>query len=381
MSVSKSAACIRQCFAQVPDPRREHGRLHDLWDIIAVTLLAVIAGADSWVEVAKYGREKFDFLKTFLKLPNGIPSHDTFDRVFALLCPKALQEGFVQWVQALAEATQGRVVAIDGKTARRSFDKAADRGPLHVVSAWASESRLLLGQQACAHKSNEITAIPELIQSLEIAGAIVTIDAMGCQKEIAATIREAKADYVLAVKDNQPTLHDDIRQVFADGLENDFADLEHHSHCTEEKGHGREETRIYHIVKAPEQLKERHPEWKDLRSIGMVLSERREGQKEPSIETRVFITSLAPRVKKFARAVRNHWGIETSLHWVLDIGFREDESRLRKGHGQENMALIRRLSASLLHNEPTCKAGIACKRKCAGWSNEYMQKVLAVALK
>jgi predicted transposase YbfD/YdcC len=379
--MSKTAASIRRCFAQVPDPRREHGRLHSLWDIIAITLLAVIAGADSWVEVAKYGREKFAFLKSFLKLANGVPSHDTFDRVFSLLCPKALQEGFIQWVQVLAEATQGQVVAIDGKTARRSHDRAADQGPLHVVSAWASESRLLLGQQACDRKSNEITAIPELIKNLEIAGAIVTIDAMGCQKEIAATLREAKADYVLAVKDNQPKLHDDICQLLGDGLEKDFADMEHYSHCTEEKGHGRVETRIYHIVKASEELKERHPEWKDLRSIGMVLSERQEGRKEPSVETRMFITSMTPRVKKFARAVRNHWGIETSLHWVLDIGFREDESRLRKGHGQENMALIRRLSASLLHNEPTCKAGIACKRKCAGWNNEYMQKVLAVAMK
>ena len=209
-----NAFSIRQCFAEVPDPRREHMRLHNLWDIIAIALLAVIAGADSWVEVAKYGVHKLDFLQTFLELPCGVPSHDTFGRVFALLCPKALQEGFIKWVQVLAQATRGRVVAIDGKTAHRSFDKAAGQGPLHVLSAWASESRLLLGQQACDSKSNEITAIPELIQNLEISGSIVTIDAMGCQKEIAATIRQAGADYVLAVKDNQPTLHDDIRQVF-----------------------------------------------------------------------------------------------------------------------------------------------------------------------
>jgi len=380
MSKTK-AVSIRQCFAEVPDPRRQHMRLHNLWDIIAITILAITAGADSWIEVAKYGISKLDFLETFLELPYGIPSHDTFGRVFALLSPSALQEGFIKWVQALAEATLGRLVAIDGKTARRSFDKAAGKGPLHMVSAWASENRLLLGQQACDSKSNEITAIPELIKNLEISGSIVTIDAMGCQKEIAATIQEAGADYVLAVKDNQPTLHDNIRQVFSDGFDNDFADLEHHSHCTKEKGHGRVETRMYHIVRVPEAVAERHPEWQGLRSIGFVYSERQEGNKESSVETRVFITSMPPQVKKFARAVRNHWGIETSLHWVLDVSFREDESRLHKGHGQENMALIRRLSASLLHNEPTCKAGVTCKRKCAGWDDDYLLKVLAASLK
>jgi predicted transposase YbfD/YdcC len=372
---------MRECFADVADPRREHLRLHNLWEIIAVTILAVISGADSWVEVAKYGVNKFEFLRTFLELANGIPSHDTFGRVFALLNPRALQDGFVKWVQAVAESTLGRVVAIDGKTARRSFDKAAGKGPLHMVSAWATENRLLLGQQACDSKSNEITAMPELLKTLEISGAIVTIDAMGCQKEIAAAIRDAEADYVLAVKDNQPTLHTDIREVFAAGLDNGFAGLEHHSYCTEEQGHGRTETRVYHIVAVPEELAERHAEWKGLRSIGMVYCERQEGAKQPSIETRVFISSMPPRVKKFARAVRNHWGIETSLHWVLDMAFREDENRLHKGHGQQNMALIRRLSASLLHNEPTCKAGVACKRKCAGWNDDYLLKVLAASLK
>jgi predicted transposase YbfD/YdcC len=375
------AVSIRECFAKVADPRRDHMRLHNLWDIIAITILGVIAGADSWVEVAKYGRSKLEFLAGFLELPNGIPAHDTFGRVFALLSPSALQEGFLQWVQAISEATLGRVVAIDGKTARRSFDKAAGKGPLHMVSAWLSENRLLLGQQACDSKSNEITAIPELIKNLEISGATVTIDAMGCQKEIAATIQEAGADYVLAVKDNQPTLHDDIRQVFSDGLDNGFAGLEHHSYQTHDEGHGRVETRIYHIVEVPDELAKRHADWSGLTSFGFVYSERQEGDKEPSVETRVFISSLAPRVKKFAQAVRNHWGIETSLHWVLDVSFREDESRLHKGHGQENMALIRRLAASLLHQEPTCKAGIACKRKCAGWNNDYLIKVLAASMK
>jgi len=379
MSTTKRVS-IRQCFADVSDPRREHMRLHNLWDIFAITILAVIAGADSWVEVANYGLSKVDRLRSFLELPNGIPSHDTFNRVFALLNPTAFQKGFLNWVGAIAQSTLGRLVAIDGKTARHSFDKAAGKGALHLVSAWASENRLLLGQQAVDSKSNEISAIPELIKNLEISGAIVTIDAMGCQKNIAADIRQAGADYVLAVKDNQPTLHEDILQVFGDGLDDDFAGLQHRCHHTEERGHGRVEKRYYHVLTAPKELVKKHADWKDLRSIGMVLSERQEGNKEPSVETRVFISSLPAKVKRFARAVRNHWGIETSLHWVLDVSFREDDSRLRKDHGQENMGLLRRLAASLLHNEPTCKGGVSCKRKCAGWNDEYLMTVLADSL-
>jgi predicted transposase YbfD/YdcC len=380
MSTTKSVS-IRQCFAEVPDPRREHMRLHNLWDIFAITILAVIAGADSWVEVANYGLSKLDWLRSFLELPNGIPSHDTFNRVFALLNPTAFQQGFLNWVQAIAQNTLGRVVAIDGKTARHSYDNAAGKGALHLVSAWASENRLLLGQQAVDSKSNEISAIPELIKTLEISGSIVTIDAMGCQKQIAADIREAGADYVLAVKDNQPTLHEDIQQVFSDGFESDFEGLNHRCHHTEEKGHGRVEKRYYHVLPVPKELADKHADWKDLRSIGIVLSERQEGNKAPSVETRVFISSLPAKVKKFAQAVRSHWGIETSLHWVLDVSFREDDSRLRKDHGQENMGLLRRLAASLLHNETTCKGGVGCKRKCAGWNDDYLMKVLAASLK
>ena len=380
MSKTKPVS-IRQCFAEVPDPRRQHMRLHNLWDIFAITILAVIGGADSWVEVANYGLSKCAWLQSFLELPNGIPSHDTFNRVFALLNPTAFQEGFLNWIRAIAKNTLGRLVAIDGKTARHSFDKAAGKGALHLVSAWASENRLLLGQRAVDGKSNEITAIPELIKSLEISGSIVTIDAMGCQKDIAAEIRQAGADYVLAVKDNQPTLHEDIRQVFSDGLENDFAGLEHRCHHTEEKGHGRIEKRYYHVLPVPKELAAKHADWEDLRSIGMVLSERQEGDKEPSVETRVFISSMPAKVKRFARAVRNHWGIETTLHWVLDVSFREDDSRLRKNHGQENFGLLRRLAASLLHNETTCKGGVSCKRKCAGWTDDYLLSVLAASLK
>jgi predicted transposase YbfD/YdcC len=380
MMTATHPVSIRECFAEVTDCRREHLRLHNLWDIIAITICAVCAGADSWVEVAKYGTHKLEFLQTFLELPHGIPSHDTFGRVFALLQPSALQAGFLQWVRAIAAVTFGRFVAIDGKTARRSFDKADGKGPLHMVSAWASENRLLLGQQACDRKSNEITAIPELLKNLEISGAIVTTDAMGCQKTIAAAIQQADADYVLQVKDNHPTLHEAIRQTFRQALNNNFAGREYQCQLTEDKGHGRVETRIYHIMPVPEELREQHPAWDGLRSIGMVFSERQEGHKKPSMETRYFISSLPAKVKTFARAVRNHWGIETSLHWVLDVSFREDDSRLRKGYGPENLGLIRRLAVSLFHNEPTCKAGVGCKRKCAGWDDDYLLKVLSASL-
>jgi predicted transposase YbfD/YdcC len=373
-------ASIRQCFADLADPRREHKRLHNLWDIIALTICAVVCGADSWVEVQQYGLRKQSWLETFLQLPHGIPSHDTLGRVFALLDPTAFQQRFLAWVGALVEATAGRLVAIDGKTLRHSFDTAAGKGALHLVSAWATANHLMLGQQAVDSKSNEITAIPELLKVLDLAGAIVTIDALGCQKEIAAQIHAAGADYVLALKENQGTLYNDVQQVFLDGLEEDFAGMDHRSYRTVEKGHGRVESRHYHTLAVPEALAQRHPEWEGLRTLGMVFSERQVGTEEATCETRFFISSLGTKVKTFAGAVRGHWGIENALHWVLDVSFREDDSRLRRDHGPENMALLRRIVASLLQNEGTAKGGIACKRKQAGWDDDYLLQVLGTSL-
>jgi len=379
--MAKSAAVsLRRCFADLDDPRREHLRLHNLWDIIALTICAVVSGADSWVEVEKYGRSKYGWLQGYLELPNDIPSHDTIRRVFALLNPHSFQEGFSNWVAELVEATEGRLIAIDGKTLRRSFDPADGKNALHLVSAWASENRLILGQQAVDCKSNEITAIPKLLEILDVTGAIVTIDAMGCQKEIAQQIEVCGGDYVLALKENHETLYNDVSTVFCDGLENDFAGLEHHSCRTEDKGHGRVETRYYHVVSIPEELAAKHEDWVGLRTLGMVYCERQVGDAEPTTETRFYISSLQPKVKTFARAVRGHWGIENSLHWVLDVSFREDESRLREGHGPENLALLRRMAASLLQNEKTKKIGVAAKRKLAGWNDEYLRKVLGASL-
>ncbi len=372
---------LRQCFADLDDPRREHQRLHNLWDIIALTICAVVCGADSWTDVEKYGHSKYDWLCHLLELPNDIPSHDTIRRVFALLDPVAFQEGFALWVASLVEATDGRLIAIDGKTLRRSFDPANGKNALHLVSAWAHENRLVLAQRAVEDKSNEITAIPHLLEMLDITGAIVTLDAMGCQKEIAQQIEVCGGDYVLALKENHETLYQDVQQLFTEGLENDFAGLEHHAYTTREEDHGRRETRHYHVVALPKELAEKHDCWEGLRSVGMVFSERQVGNEEATCETRFYLSSLTAKVKTFARAVRGHWGIENSLHWVLDVSFREDESRLREGHGPENLALLRRLAVALLQKEKTKKVGIAAKRKIAGWDDAYLCKVLGTNLR
>lgn len=371
---------LRDCFSVVRDPRREHQRFHHLWDIIAITICAVIGGADCWPEVAQYGRCKQEWLESFLELPFGIPSHDTFARVFALLDPLSFQEGFQNWVQALVDATEGRVIAIDGKTLRHSFDRSKDKNALHLVGAWAAENNLILGQQAVDSKSNEITAIPKLLDLIDVSGAIVTIDAMGCQKEIAAKIIDKKADYVLALKGNQESLHEEVTNVFLEALDNDFEDLKHQTCRTTNSAHGRDETRTYYVVDVPHDLAERHPEWKSLRTLGMVTSERQVGDAAPTLESRFYISSLAAKVKPFARAVRGHWSIENQLHWVLDVSFHEDASRLREGHAPANLALIRRMAVSLLQKETTAKQGIAGKRKKAGWDEDFLLQVLGGAL-
>jgi predicted transposase YbfD/YdcC len=363
-----SQLTLRDCFQDFPDPRREHLRLHSLWDIIGLTLCATICGCDNVVEIQEYGEKKFDFLTTFLDLENGVPSHDTIGRVFARLDPAKFRASFASWTESLAQAVAGRVIAIDGKTLRRAHAK--DQKPLHLVSAFAAENRLVLSQQAVSDKSNEITAIPALLKLLDVKKAIITIDAMGCQKEIAAQIVEQKADYVLALKDNQPSLHHDVRDLFEQGLENDFKGMKHQECQTNEKGHGRTETRTYHSLRPSKQWLQDHPEWKGLKTVGMVLSTREIGDAEPTGEMRFYISSLPLNVADFARAVRSHWAIENNLHWVLDVSYREDENRSRKDHTAENLAWIRRLTVSLFAQDGK-KVGIKCKRKMAGWDDEY----------
>jgi predicted transposase YbfD/YdcC len=313
-------------------------------------------------------------LKTFLELPNGIPSHDTFSRVLQWLDPRQFHDRFVSWVQALHELTQGQVVPSDGKTLRRSFDAASDRPALHRVSAWAAENRLVLGEIPVDDKSNEITAVPKLLEILELTGAIVTIDAMGCQKEIAAKARERGADYVLAVKDNQPHLREDLSDHFDQVLEDEKSLPRTQRHTTREKNRGRSEYRAYLSTPVPEDL--RHgAAWRDLRSVGYVLSVvQREGRE--TVEVRYFISSLKPNAKLLAKAVRGHWGIENSQHWVLDVVFQEDQSRARLGNAAENLALLRRLAMNLMEKEGTKHASLRVKGRTAGWNDKLMTQIL-----
>jgi predicted transposase YbfD/YdcC len=378
MSEAQSAQLtLRECFQDFPDPRREHLRLHSLWDVIGLTICAIICGCDNVVEIHEYGVKKFDFLTTFLDLENGVPSHDTIGRVYALLDPENFCSCFAAWTQGLADAVADRFIAIDGKTLRRAHEK--DRKPLHLVSAFATENRLILGQRAVDDKSNEITAIPELLKMLDVKKAIITIDAMGCQKEIASQIKDQGGDYVLSLKDNQPTLHAEVRDLFLKGLETEFAAMKHQECETLEKGHGRQERRTYHMIRPSKEWLTKYPEWKGLKTVGMVISERQVGHAAPTGEVRFFISSLTLTVTMFAEAVRSHWAIENNLHWVLDVSYREDESRLRKDHTAENLAWLRRLTVSLLaQNE--AKVGVKCKRKMAGWDDDYLLEIAGQAI-
>jgi predicted transposase YbfD/YdcC len=364
-------------FADLDDPRTGQPTRHPLLDLIGLTLCAVIAGADAWTDIENYGRAKQGWLETFLDLPNGIPSHDTLGRVFAALDPVAFQDAFLAWMHAVVNAARGKLVAIDGKALRRSFDTANGKSAIHLVSAWACENHLLLGQHQVSEKSNEITAIPELLKLLDLQGALVTIDAMGCQRDITRRITTAGGDYVLAVKENHPTLHAAVQQIFHDGLETDFTGLEHRAHRTTDRGHGRTETRHYHLVRVPEEFAGNHPGFAGLRTVGMVFSVRQVGDAEATAETRFYISSLDLKVKAFAEAVRGHWAVENNLHWVLDVAFREDESLVRKDHGPANLGPVRRIALSLLKQAPTAKkVGVACKRKTAGWNDAFLVRVL-----
>jgi predicted transposase YbfD/YdcC len=375
---------ILDYFAALPDPRRDNeNNRHQLIDIIAISILATICGAEHFTEMEDYGRANQEFLQTFLELPNGIPSHDTFGRVFARMDPHEFKKCFAAWVDSIRDTTDGDVVAIDGKTLRRSHQRSRGKGPLHLVSAWAANNRLTLGQVKVDEKSNEITAVPELLKLLYIKGCIVTIDAMGTQKEIARQIREKGADYVLALKDNQPTLYAEVEGIFIaeeDSLRREKKSKNQVSRSklyeTMEKGHGRRETRRVLSVEAPEWLGKKET-WQDLRSLVMVEA-KREVNGQTSTERRYFISSLAPDAQRAAEIVRSHWGIENSLHWVLDVAFREDDSRVRAGNAPENLALIRKLTHNLLKHETTLKRGIKTKRLVAAWDRKYLLKILNV---
>lgn len=365
---------IRTHFADLKDPRLDRTRFHNLMDILVIAICAVICGADGWLDIAAYGVAKYDWLQTFLELPKGIPSHDTFRRVFCLLDPAAFQECFQRWIDALSEGLGIKRIAIDGKVMRRSFDRATGKAALHLVSAWATEQHLVLGQVAVDTKSNEITAIPKLLELLDVSGAIVTIDAMGCQKEIAAKVREGGGDYVLSVKENQPRLLEDIQWCFEKGLDTDFAKMEHSYHEEVYQGHGRVETHYVHTIVNPEGIRDQE-QWKDLRAITLLISQRQEAGQEMTEEVRYYIGSKAAKARSYASYVRGHWGIENGQHWILDVCFQEDQSRMRTDHSPENMALLRRLALSLLKQHRN-KGSVRGKRLKSGWNAQFLAEVL-----
>jgi predicted transposase YbfD/YdcC len=362
---------IPNYFAKLKDPRRAHRRLHRLQDIMVIALCAVIAGAQDWQEIETFGRKRRDWLQRFLALPHGVPSHDTFERVFDRLKPHAFQACFREWVRAVSAALRIKHVAIDGKTLRGSGS--AKLGPLHLVSAWATAQHLSLGQVAVDAKSNEITAIPALLELLDLAGAVVTIDAMGCQKAIARQVVDQGADYVLTVKDNQEHLLEDIQRRLEQAFDTDFAGLEHDSYTKRERGHGREELRCYTVLHSTEGLRQAE-DWAGLTTIGMCYSERTV-KGATTTEVRYFIASKKASAKYFGAALRNHWRIENCLHWQLDVNFGEDQNRVQKRNAAENLALLRRLTLSLLQAHPA-KLSIAKKRFAAALDPDFLEEIL-----
>lgn len=360
-------------FEDLTDPRIERTRVHDLFELVVVALCGTIAGADNWADIERFGNDRLDWLRTFLKLENGVPSHDTFGRVFAMLDPAELMACVQQWLEDVGREI-GKHIAIDGKTLRGSGDKAAERNPLHLVSAWASEARLTLGQIAVDSKSNEITAIPLLLELLDLKGATVTIDAMGCQKEIAAKIVAGGGDYVLALKGNHEKLLAEVDDAFTMALEARSRPAGMARHVTSETSRGRRERREYTVLPAPASLPGRS-EWQGLQTLVMVLRTTQVDGQETG-EVSYFLSSLPPKVKTLARFIRQHWSIESSLHWVLDVTFSEDNSRIRKQHAPQTSALLRRLAVSILQGDTSLKDSIRGKRYRACLNTNNLERIL-----
>jgi predicted transposase YbfD/YdcC len=360
-------------FAPLQAPRIVKKTRHILLDVVVMAICAVICGAEDWVSVAEFGRAKECWFRRFLELPHGIPSHDTFGRVFALISPGEFQTCFMSWMHALTGVFKG-LVAIDGKTLRRSYDRQANRAAIHMVSAWASENGLVLGQLKTEEKSNEITAIPELLRVLAIKGCLVTIDAMGCQKAIAKQIVEQGGDYLLALKGNQSKLAEEVEAVFDQADSVNYEGYAVDFQKTEERNHGRQEIRRYWSMACEGLLVNAEP-WEKLSMIGMVESERTVDGKT-SIDYRYYIGSIDNDARLFAKGVRGHWGIENGLHWTLDVAFREDDCRVRKGHAPENFVLLRHIAVNAIKQERTAKLGVKNKRLKAGWDDSYLAKIL-----
>lgn len=368
---------LAEHFAALDDPRVDRTKLHPLLSIIAITICAVLSGAEGWGDIAAFGDAKAEWLDTFLDLPHGIPCHDTFNRVFAALDPVQFRTCFQQWMQAVTVVLPAQVIALDGKTVRGSHDRNIGKQAIHLVSAWATANRLVLAQVKVDNKSNEITALPELLRQLALAGCIVTIDAMGCQRAIAQQIVDQGGDYVLGLKGNQGTLAQDTQLSFAAAQADGFAGVSHDGAETIEKGHGRIETRRSWVISDPavlDWLQERHA-WPGLQAIGMIHAERRIGT-ERTCEDRYYVLSHPLSAAAFGEAVRSHWGIENRVHWILDLTFHEDQSRIRAGYAAENFVVLRHIALNLLQHQQTKRLSVKCKRKMAGWDNAYLLQIL-----
>lgn len=372
---SGPVSVIHKHFENLTDPRAERGRNHNLVEMVFVALTAVICGAQGWADVERFARCKLDWFRRYVALPLGVPSHDTFGRVFGRLDTAEFVSAMHEWVDAFAGSLRGRGIAIDGKTLRGSFDAAAGKTALHTITAFACDMRVCLRQMSVGEKSNEIPAVPELLRLMELSGAIVTVDAMHCQVETAQAIVDAGADYILIVKQNQASLHANLLDRFIEYGEADYRVKGLKRHCTRERSHGRQERREYHFIQAPSN----DPvlaRWPGIRSLGMVYRYRRNGDQLHE-ETMFVISSLPPRVKMLSKHIRGHWSIENSQHWVLDVTFSEDASRIRKGSAPEISAALRRMALNILQRDTTIKENIRGKRLRAGWSNTVLENIYA----
>ncbi len=374
---------LEEHFGFIEDPRLDRHKEHSLLDIIGLTIIGTLSGADNWVAIEEFGKAKADFLQGLLPLPNGIPSHDTLGRVFSILSAEELEKGFASWISSISQATQGQVVAIDGKRLRGSYDKGSNKAAIHMVSAWATVNQISLGQLKVDDKSNEITAIPELLGMLEIAGCIITIDAMGTQKEIAQQIRAHQADYVLALKSNQGELYEEVKATFEHLINTRFCQQDQQW----DKGHGRIESRKCYVLdlQAPDFdwiLSQDLEQWKDIASLVMIQATRWQGDQQQT-QNRYYISSLSTQSKDaqaFNHIIRTHWAIENQLHWTLDVVFKEDASRVRTGYADQNLSVIRRMALNLLKRDKSLKVGIQNKRMRAAWDNQYLIKILNQAV-
>lgn len=385
MQTNHPKVSLIEYFQSITDPRVNRTKDHDLIDILIIAICCLLCGGEGFNDMEDFGHAKHDWFKTFLRLRNGIPSHDTFNRVFAALDPQQFLDSFLRWTQSMRQAVSQEIVALDGKALRRALR--ADQGVQYVVSAWAESNSLVLGQLKVEDKSNEITALPALLRVLELAGCIVTVDAMGCQKKIAKEIIEADADYVLALKGNHEVVHEEVKSFLEDAVAERLAPRAKGVKCSEaaenlamhethEKDHGRTETRRYDQSTSLEWFADRD-KWEGLRSVGMVESVREVGNNR-TVERRFYLSSLSLDAATFARAVRGHWAVENKVHWVLDVCFREDQSRARRGYAAENLATLRRLALNLLRREKTKKRGIKGKQLNAGWNHAYLLQTLGI---